>query len=113
MHDGLLRDTFKRFDTDNSGYIDKEDLKKVLGEAFEGESIDHLMEEAHAHDGKISLDDFMAFLKHGDAGDHHHDAATRIIDKAISDHAGKHERKMVAKPKVGSKKSGGACCSVM
>jgi calcium-dependent protein kinase len=116
MHDDMLRATFKRFDTDNSGYIDKEDLKQVLGDAFEGESIDHLMEEAHAHDGKISLDDFMAFLKHGDAGDHHHDAATRIIDKAIAhpDHAGGRERKMAAKsPKEVGQVKPGSCCSVM
>merc|ERR1712190_582150 len=30
MHDDLLRKTFQRFDTDNSGFISKENLKQVL-----------------------------------------------------------------------------------
>merc|ERR1712194_481435 len=119
MHDDLLKATFNRFDTDNSGFIDKEDLKKVLGEAFEGESIDHLMEEAHAHDGKISLEDFVAFMHGDDAGEHHHEAANKLIDKAIAhpDHAGGRERKIAAKStktkEVSTKASGGGCCSVM
>merc|ERR1719188_673133 len=123
MHDDMLAATFKRFDTDNSGYIDKEDLKKVLGEAFEGESIDHLMEEAHAHDGKISLDDFVAFLKHPDAQEHHHDAAARIIDMQAQhpDHKDERAQTIKAKPAaaIGAGEpensrggSGGACCSV-
>merc|ERR1712151_1056971 len=115
MHDDLLHAAFKRFDTDNSGFIDKENLKQVLGEAFEGESIDHLMEEAHAHDGKISLDDFMSFM-HGEAGEHHHDAATKIIDKAIAhpDHSHSRGRTVTPKPKgAGTKASGQGCCSVM
>jgi len=119
MHDDLLKATFKRFDTDNSGYIDKEDLRKVLGDAFEGEDIEHLMEEAHAHDGKISLEDFMAFLKHPDTKDHHADAATRIIDKQIAatdDRSKKIQTKSGGGTKVSetekAKPGGGGCCSV-
>jgi calcium-dependent protein kinase len=127
LHDDLLKATFKRFDTDNSGYITAEDLRKVLGEAFDGEDIEHLMEEAHAHDGKISVDEFIAFIKNPDAQEHHADAATRIIDKAAAheDHAPTRAKKVKAKgvapaskpPAVGaspasSQKASGGCCAL-
>jgi len=115
MHDDLLKATFKRFDTDNTGYISKANLKEVLGETFEGEDIEHLMEEAHAVDGKISLEDFMSFLKNPDAKDHHADAASRLIDKQIAhpDHADTRAPKVKAKAQVKEKTTSGSgpvCC---
>merc|ERR1719146_162919 len=35
MHDEVLAQTFRRFDTDNSGFITAANLKEVLGETFE------------------------------------------------------------------------------
>merc|ERR1719327_1602704 len=46
MHDDLLKGTFRRFDTDNTGYIELSDLKTVLGETFEGEQVATLLAEA-------------------------------------------------------------------
>merc|ERR1719188_2141047 len=99
LHDDLLKATFQRFDIDNSGFITADNLRQVLGEAFEGENIDHLMKEAHAQDGKISMDDFVAFLKHPDAQDHHQDAAARIIDMQAQhpDHKDERVRKIHSK----------------
>ncbi|CAK0800295.1 unnamed protein product, partial [Prorocentrum cordatum] len=37
VHDDLLKQTFKRFDTHNHGYITKDDLRQVLGQVYEGE----------------------------------------------------------------------------
>merc|ERR1719350_1854445 len=46
LHDDLLQQTFMRFDTDNSGYITVENLREVLGNTFEGEKVEVLVQEA-------------------------------------------------------------------
>merc|ERR1719324_1533945 len=59
VHDDLLKQAFKKFDTDNSGYITVENLKEVLGEHHEGEEVEELMKEADfRHDGKITYEEF-------------------------------------------------------
>jgi len=64
LHDDLLPSTFKRFDTDNSGYITSDNLKEVLGDAFEGEEVGKLVAEAdQLQDGRISYVEFVAFVK--------------------------------------------------
>jgi len=84
MHDDMLYATFKRFDTDNSGYITVENLKDVLGESFEGEKVAEMLKEADfTSDGKISLEEFMLYLKGGQASDTQEDAASRIIDAKL------------------------------
>jgi len=91
LHDDILKQTFKRFDTDNSGYITVENLREVLGNTFEGEKVEALVAEAdRAKDGRISYPGFVAYLR-GDPTDDHGVAAGQIIDTEL-------ERR--AKPKV-------------
>jgi calcium-dependent protein kinase len=108
LHDDLLKATFHRFDDDNCGFITAEDLRKVLGEAFEGEDIEHLMQEAHAVGGKLSLEAFMAFLKQPDAEEKHVDAAARIIDKQASAPDNVESRAPTVKSKATTAKKQGA-----
>lgn len=82
LHDDLLKATFHRFDTDNTGYITAANLKAVLGDEFEGEEVARMLEEADTgHDGKIDYREWIEYIRGGDAADHHHEAAMRIIDK--------------------------------
>jgi calcium-dependent protein kinase len=84
VHDEVLAQTFRRFDTDNSGFITAANLKELLGETFEGEMTDNLISEADmTHDGKISYTEFLAYLKHPEAPDHHVEACHRIIDTQL------------------------------
>merc|ERR1719281_1474241 len=46
LHDDLLKATFRRFDTDNQGFITVKNLRDVLGESFEGEEVDKMVAEA-------------------------------------------------------------------
>merc|ERR1719261_799193 len=73
IHDEVLAQTFRRFDTDNSGFITVTNLKEVLGESFEGQEIENLMKEADFdHTGKISYQEFIQYMKHPEAPPHHH-----------------------------------------
>jgi calcium-dependent protein kinase len=133
VHDELLAQTFRRFDTDNTGFITVTNLKEVLGETFEGEETEKMLNEADfTHDGKISYQEFIQYLKSGDCADHHVEAAHKVIDtqlKKPSDSAG---RKGAPEPlrkkseEQGGNKGGGAagggakdegqkkgCCSLM
>eukprot|EP00931_Biecheleriopsis_adriatica_P055042 TRINITY_DN32465_c0_g1_i1.p1 TRINITY_DN32465_c0_g1~~TRINITY_DN32465_c0_g1_i1.p1 ORF type:complete len:627 (+),score=159.20 TRINITY_DN32465_c0_g1_i1:41-1882(+) len=86
LHDDLLKVTFNRFDTDNSGFITADNLREVLGETFEGEQVEQLMKEADfTHDGKISYEEWIRYLKGGDGAvkDNHADAAVRLIDTQL------------------------------
>jgi len=86
LHDDLLRSTFKKFDTDNSGYITADNLRQVLGETFEGEEIESLVKEAdQLNDNRISYAEFVAYLR-GEALSEHQDAAARIVDLQLKRH---------------------------
>lgn len=88
LHDDLLRDAFKRFDTDNSGYIEEHNLREVLGETFDGAEVDQLLREADVVDeGRLSYNDFVAYVR-GTPSDKHADAASRIIDTELIKGAG-------------------------
>merc|ERR1712083_815204 len=64
LHDDMLTQTFKKFDVDNSGYITAQNLREVLGESFDGGEISEIMKEADlTEDGRISYDEFIAYLK--------------------------------------------------
>lgn len=81
LHDELLHNTFRRFDTQGSGYITMEDLEAVLGGQFDGEQLRALMTEADvSQDGKISFSEFISYLKSDRACQTHKDAAHRVID---------------------------------
>lgn len=86
MHDDLLRVAFRRFDTDNSGFITVESLKEILGETFEGANVEQMMLEADVHrHGKISYEEWIEYLK-GSGGkqiDDHTHVAAAVIDSEI------------------------------
>jgi len=80
MHDDLLRTAFKKFDTDRSGYITLDNLKQVLGETFEGDSVEDLLTEAdQLKDNRISYAEFVSYLR-GEPLEKHAKAATEMID---------------------------------
>mmetsp|Transcript_111660 Transcript_111660/g.346472 ORF Transcript_111660/g.346472 Transcript_111660/m.346472 type:complete len:530 (-) Transcript_111660:203-1792(-) len=83
LHDDLLRATFNRFDKDSSGYITSENLKEVIGDAFEGENVETLLKEAdQLKDGRISYAEFVAFLRQ-DAESLHEEATAKVIDSQL------------------------------
>jgi len=138
VHDDLLKQTFKRFDTHNHGYITKDDLRELLGEVFEGEDVARLVEEADSsHDGKIDYEEFIGFIKQS-GEEHHHEAAEKLIDHAhksdpdtgknkvarmkqrttdiahaVSSHMHVPHVPHVHAPGVAKKTSDGKCCALM
>merc|ERR1740117_329976 len=81
LHDELLQATFRRFDRDGSGYISLDNLREVLGDSFEGEEVQALLREADPHGhGRISYEEFMAYLRGEDATDVHKTASLTVID---------------------------------
>jgi Ca2+-binding EF-hand superfamily protein len=64
LHDELLRATFKRFDTNNSGYITAGNLSQVMGGTFGGMKIRALMAEADfLQDSRVSYPEFKSYLR--------------------------------------------------
>lgn len=100
MHEDLLYATFHRFDTHNSGFITAADLRTCLGETLEGQEADNMLAEADtSHDGKISYQEFIVYLRSQD-GDHSHaEVAHRLIDTEMKrpaehpDHRAEHRTK--------------------
>jgi len=85
LHDDLLKSTFRRLDTDNTGFITVANLKEVLGGSFDGEEVEEMLKEADLkHEGKISLEDFIAYMKDPGASESHINAAGAIIDNGVS-----------------------------
>lgn len=69
MHDGLIRATFKRFDSDNSGFITLKDLREVIGDHFEGESVEKMLAEMDVgKHNKVSYEEFVSYLRDPDLG---------------------------------------------
>uniref|UniRef100_A0A7S4PVE9 Calmodulin n=1 Tax=Alexandrium monilatum TaxID=311494 RepID=A0A7S4PVE9_9DINO len=102
VHDNLLRKTFNRFDTDNSGFITKDNLREVLGDAFEAKEIDKIISEVdESQDGKISYQEFIEYVKGESAAPHHTEGAIRLIENAISQGDGPAEKKMRQKSNPG------------
>lgn len=84
MHDDLMKDTFSRFDVDNSGYITVENLREVLGESFNGAEVEKLLQEADlTKDGRISYAEFLEYLKGDGANASALEAADKIIDTEL------------------------------
>jgi calcium-dependent protein kinase len=83
LHDDLLKSAFKKFDTDNSGFITLQNMREVLGEHFEGEDVEDLMKEADfTKDGKISYEEFVSYIR-GTPHEKHQDASAKMIDNMI------------------------------
>lgn len=99
LHDDLLQSAFKKFDTDNSGFITPQNLREVLGDTFEGEEVEKFVDEADKlKDGRISYKEFVSYLR-GDPFEEHANAADKIIDAQLE--------------KTGGPKSGNAQVPVM
>merc|ERR1712113_169726 len=82
LHDDLLKESFRRFDTDNSGFITMNNLRQVLGASFQGEEVEKLMREVdESHDGKISYEEWIKYLRggHGGIKDSHTNSAHKFI----------------------------------
>jgi serine/threonine protein kinase len=63
-----LAEAFDHIDDDDSGYISKGDLRKLLGERATSEKIDKLIEEADTDgDGQISFDEFLVMYRKNNA----------------------------------------------
>lgn len=63
LNNTLITDTFRKFDTDDTGYITKEDLRRVLGDSFGGARVERLLEEADVLDnGRLSYHAFAAYM---------------------------------------------------
>mmetsp|Transcript_45604 Transcript_45604/g.145524 ORF Transcript_45604/g.145524 Transcript_45604/m.145524 type:complete len:574 (-) Transcript_45604:91-1812(-) len=83
LHDDLLRSAFRRFDADNSGYITLENLHLVVGDDFEGESVETMLAEADLlKDNRISYAEFVAYLR-GTPLERHEEVADKIIEKEL------------------------------
>mmetsp|Transcript_88822 Transcript_88822/g.206709 ORF Transcript_88822/g.206709 Transcript_88822/m.206709 type:complete len:522 (-) Transcript_88822:188-1753(-) len=60
LHEGLVQETFRRFDTDECGLATLRNLQKVLGRPA---GVDEVFDELDTdHDGRISAGDFVKYL---------------------------------------------------
>mmetsp|Transcript_2460 Transcript_2460/g.6123 ORF Transcript_2460/g.6123 Transcript_2460/m.6123 type:complete len:560 (-) Transcript_2460:103-1782(-) len=68
--DELLREAFRKFDVEDTGFITVENLREVLGDEYNGERVEALHKEVDAcHCGKVSFPDFATYMTtehHGD-----------------------------------------------
>jgi len=81
LHDDLLKATFRRFDTHNTGYITSSDFKTVLGDEVD---VDDVMKQVDSNaDGQVSYEEFIAYLRNR-GHDHHIEAAAAVIDRELS-----------------------------
>eukprot|EP00446_Apocalathium_sp_SHHI-4_P014599 CAMPEP_0177217832 /NCGR_PEP_ID=MMETSP0367-20130122/35492_1 /TAXON_ID=447022 ORGANISM="Scrippsiella hangoei-like, Strain SHHI-4" /NCGR_SAMPLE_ID=MMETSP0367 /ASSEMBLY_ACC=CAM_ASM_000362 /LENGTH=360 /DNA_ID=CAMNT_0018667423 /DNA_START=9 /DNA_END=1091 /DNA_ORIENTATION=+ len=63
VHEDLLRKTFSKFDTHQSGKVSADDLKLVLGDEFEGVKMESLISQVDAnHDGSVDYEEFITYF---------------------------------------------------
>lgn len=68
LHEDLVRATFKKFDTDNLGYITVNNLRGVLGDSFDGVKVSTLVAEIGLpRNIKISYPEFESYLRRSPA----------------------------------------------
>merc|ERR1712037_648160 len=92
LHNSLLVDTFRRFDTEGLGYLTTGTLQDLLGSCFTSEDVTLLMKEIDLNaDGKISEAEFIQYLQGSDATDKHKDCAHMVIDSQLSPGGSHHE----------------------
>jgi calcium-dependent protein kinase len=59
-----LADAFDRLDSDDSGYISRENFRSILGNDYSEEKVDQFLKEADENgDGVISFQEFMKFFR--------------------------------------------------
>lgn len=84
MHDDLLHEAFRRFDVDNSGKISLDNCRQVLGESYEGASVEEIFREV-PHDGnEIEYKEFVKYLRNQGADESHQDVAAAVIDTELA-----------------------------
>lgn len=73
VHEELLRDAFRKFDTHDAGFFTVDDLRELVGDSFEGKQVDKLLTEVDLLKvGKVNYHEFAAYIKemplhlHGD-----------------------------------------------
>lgn len=83
LHNNEVRETFRRFDTNGSGYITVENLRYVLGDKFEGADVEDLIKEADADgDGHIDYEEFLKYLSQGPDEEHPgHDEGDLVVEE--------------------------------
>mmetsp|Transcript_72089 Transcript_72089/g.233192 ORF Transcript_72089/g.233192 Transcript_72089/m.233192 type:complete len:535 (-) Transcript_72089:23-1627(-) len=83
LHDALLHSTFKKFDTDHSGFITVEDVRAVIGDTFDGERVEKVIDEAvHVRDRRISYPEFVMYLR----GDPPPSGCVQAVPTAVKAH---------------------------
>eukprot|EP00746_Dinoflagellata_sp_MGD_P145296 gnl/MRDRNA2_/MRDRNA2_77925_c0_seq1.p1 gnl/MRDRNA2_/MRDRNA2_77925_c0~~gnl/MRDRNA2_/MRDRNA2_77925_c0_seq1.p1 ORF type:complete len:557 (+),score=100.85 gnl/MRDRNA2_/MRDRNA2_77925_c0_seq1:124-1794(+) len=66
FHNGEVREIFRRFDTDHTGFITVDNLSEVLGGNFEGADLEDLIKEADTdRNGNIDYEELLAYLRRG------------------------------------------------
>lgn len=85
LHDTLIRDAFRRFDQDGSGFVTTSEIRQVLSGCCSKAEVDVIVQEIDtSKDGKISLDEFMDYIRSDDAKEVHYDAALKLIDNEMA-----------------------------
>ena len=67
LHESLVREAFRRFDVEGSGYVSLRNIRQVMGNEFEGAEAEEILREVnHAADGKISYEAFLRAVMQDD-----------------------------------------------
>uniref|UniRef100_A0A7S2J0T5 Calmodulin n=1 Tax=Alexandrium andersonii TaxID=327968 RepID=A0A7S2J0T5_9DINO len=82
LHDDLLKATFKRFDLAKDGYIWPKELQQVLGDEIDVNSV--MQQIDINNDGKISVAEFIAYLRNGNAAGETEEAVSFFLDKELN-----------------------------
>ncbi|KAF8819886.1 calcium-dependent protein kinase CDPK4A [Cardiosporidium cionae] len=63
LHEDVIRQAFLQFDRDHTGFITIENLKEILGDSFQGETVETLVAVADTNgDGKIDYGEFLEMI---------------------------------------------------
>merc|ERR1719197_2220632 len=76
MHEDLILQAFRRFDTDNSGKISMQNLREVLGDSSYMEAFQEVRHEGN----QIEYADFLAYLRDPEVDERTAEAAAKLID---------------------------------
>lgn len=82
LHDGLLKETFRRFDYTGDGNISEKDLKEVLGPDANVKEI--MAQVDKNHDGTISYEEFIGYLHDQHDENPGNDAVLDSIDRELN-----------------------------
>lgn len=84
LHDDMLLDTFKRFDLDNSGFINVDNVREILGGCLSLEETEEIMREADvSRDGQISWEEFVQYMQSGGASPRQLEAMDKVIEQEL------------------------------